>query len=145
MDTLVPWHKANKLIHQIAEHKNSDNFYITISPSDLLGVGTFANDNWNYLLQYWNEFIGLTDNLDYNIFAVLVIRQFTNLKVVDRGIPLKRVAAAILNPFEIIPLQGKEFKESSSFDNKTGAPIKVEPDVNYVDFTELARQLKLNI
>ena len=145
MDTLASWYKANKLIQQIAEHKNSDSLYITISPSNLLDVGTFAKDNWNYLLQYWDEFIGLTNNTDYKISVVLVIRQFTNMKVVGRDLPLKRVAAAILNPFEIIPLQGKEFKEASSFDNKTGAPIKVESDVNYLDFTELARQLKLNI
>jgi len=145
MDTLTFWHDANKLIQQIAEHKNSDKFYITIVPSHLLYTGTFAKDNWEYLLQYWNEFIDLTKNIDHEISVVLVIREFTNMKVIGRDLPLKKVAAAVLTPSEIMPLTGKEFKEASSFDNKTGAPLKPEPDVNYLDFTELARQLKLNI
>ena len=46
MDTLTFWHDANKLIQQIAEHKNSDKFYITIVPSHLLYTGTFAKDNY---------------------------------------------------------------------------------------------------
>jgi hypothetical protein len=144
MNTTTHWHQANNLIAQIVTHQNADDFYITLSPSSAFSVGTFAEDNWDYLAQYWNEFTTLANRVeDEPLTAVLVIRQFTKMRVTDRNLPLKRVAAAVLKQTEIITLSGEEFKEASSFDNKTGKPIKVEPDVSYVDFTKLARQLAI--
>ena len=146
MNTTTHWHQANKLINQIITHKNADSFYITLSPSSAFSVGTFAKDNWGYLSHYWDEFTTLASMVeDEPLTAVLVIRQFTKMKVTDRNLPLKKVAAAMLHPTEIIAISGKDFKEASSIDNKTGKPIKVEPDVSYLDFTELVRQLGIKI
>ncbi len=145
MNTKTHWHQANNLINQIITHKNADSFYITLSPSSAFSVGTFAEDNWEYLSHYWDDFTTLASMVeeDEPLTTILVIRQFTKMRVTDRNLPLKRVAAAVLHPAGIVAISGEEFKEASSFDNKTGEPIEVEPDVSYINFTELARQLAL--
>ena len=143
-NTTDPWQKADNLIHQISTHKEADNFYITMLPSEILNVGTFAPDNWQYLPEFWGNFITIATKAE-DISCVLVIRQFTKMHVIGQAPSLTKVAASILMPFEIHPLTGEEFKEASSFDNKTGEAIKPEPNVHYMDFIKLARQLGLEI
>jgi hypothetical protein len=122
-----------------------EDLYITINSPD--EVGTFANDNKQYLLSFiYNEFKKenmVNDNLDRLIFAV-VIRQFTE-ELTNRNIPKKRVAMCCLKQNGVYPIKAKDALLAATTDFQTGNKIAKEDDVEYIDFKEMLQYLNIPI
>lgn len=126
------WDDANKLIEQLSGIKK---LYITLSGLNV--VGTFAEDNWDYLLNFWIELLNSGSDASF----ILVIRHFSDLKI--DNIPLKRVAAVELTSQGIFPIDAEDFKQASSYDYRSGEPIVIDPTVNYISFAEMTAILNI--
>lgn len=126
------WADANRLVEQLIGIKK---LYITISGHNV--VGTFAQDNWDYLLNFWIELMNRGSDKSF----ILVIRHFSDLKI--DNIPLKRVAAVELTSQGIFTIDAEDFKQASSYDYQSGAPIKIDPTVNYISFEEMTAILHI--
>ena len=144
MDTPKPWSQATHLIERIAAHPQADSFHISLLPSDRMDAGVFGRDNWMSLQSYWREFLELAEIEGQKLSVILLFRQFTKLRTVGSDLPLQKMAAAILNPMEVVPI-GREVFKKTVIDHKTGKPIRQEPTASYMDFSTLLRQLNIEL
>jgi hypothetical protein len=86
-----------------------------IDPVYHLVVGTTKDRNWDAI--------------------IMIKRQFTPLKDVETGLPIKKISACRFEKENVcIPLTAEEIRSASNIDAKTGKPLKPEPDVSYQDF-----------
>lgn len=125
------WKKATELIKNLSL---KEELFLTINGYGQ--IGTFSFDNWNYLLDFWNQLIH--NHLPEEPVS-LVIRQFSKIKI--ENIPMKRVAGAILYPEEIRGLSAKEIQEAFTTDHETGKKIQINDNIKYCSLDDLLKIL----
>jgi hypothetical protein len=108
--------------------------YLTVlTPS---GVSTFASDNAEDFHPWFVLQLAKLNNPERRWDSiVLVRRQFTTLKDIKTGLPIKKVSACRFKAGMVqIPLTANQIRIASCTDPTNGQPLAPETDVQYVDF-----------
>lgn len=124
--------QTNTVLNKIPN--DLQDLYLTILTPE--GASTFSSDNAKHFKSWFLVQLAKLYNQDRNWDAIIMIkRQFTPLKDVETGLPIKKISACRFEKENVcIPLTAEEIRSASNIDAKTGKPLKPEPDVSYQDF-----------
>ncbi len=124
--------QTNTVLDKIPD--DLQDLYLTITTPE--GTATFASDNAEHFKTWFVLQLAKLNNPDRKWDTIVLIkRQFTSLKDVETGLPIKKISACRFEKDGIcVPFTAEEIRSASNVDAQTGKPLKPEPNVTYQDF-----------
>jgi len=98
------------------------------------GTATFGSDNAEHLKAWWLEQMTKLRNPARNHWCVLNKREFTAVKDVATGRPIKRLSSCAFKGNTVIPQSADETRYAFNTDADTGKPLPPMTDIVFVDF-----------
>jgi hypothetical protein len=114
---------------------NPTNLHITFV-NDGGVVATFGSDNIEHLRGWWLIQCAKLNNPGRPKFWLMMnVREFTQLRDTQTGLPIKRLSACVFRHGEPVePLTADATRWAFGTDAKTGVPLPPRPDIVFVDF-----------
>jgi len=113
------------------------NLHLTFITPD--GVATFSSDNAAALEHWWLVQVAKLRRAGEGYWCVLNKREFTSIKDVATGLPVKRVSSCLFEGNTATPQSAETTRYAFNTDADTGKTLPRLTDVVFVDFLPLAK------
>jgi hypothetical protein len=108
------------------------NLHLTFVTPD--GTATFASDNARHLEAFWLVQMAKLRNPARDHWCVLNKREFTPVRNVSTGLPIKRLSSCFFKGNTAIPQSADDTRQAFNVDADTGMSLPPMADVVFVDF-----------